>query len=215
MVRLVKFRSLGNAEDFEKAKNIIESGKFWCSKLWNLNDPMEGVFSTYHEDLVPKISDQKKNYVICSFSESDTLNNPLLWGYYANGFKGIAIEIEVDENDMHKNEALEKIDYNNERLLATRINDVKTIITTKNNNWCHEKEVRFLKTSKKEGLYKIGEIKKVYFGAPYKNISNYHEIRDDSRTLRQYNYFRDELKLICNKHKNRRQGNNFVVDFSL
>lgn len=215
MVRLIKFRSLGNADDFEKAKDIIKSEKFWCSKLWNLNDPMEGVFSTYHINLIPDISNQKKNYVICSFSELEALKNPLLWGYYANGFKGIAIEIEVDESTMQGTEEIKKIDYNNERLLASGINDIKTIITTKKKDWCHEKEVRFLKKSKTEGLYKIGEIKKIYFGSPYKNISNYQEIRDDSRTLRQYNYYKDELKLVCKKHKNGRISDDFIVDYPL
>ncbi|MGP8329849.1 MAG: hypothetical protein ACT6FF_05985 [Methanosarcinaceae archaeon] len=43
---LIKFRPLANLDDLKRAKQIIENGKFWCSKLWNLNDPMEGVYET-------------------------------------------------------------------------------------------------------------------------------------------------------------------------
>lgn len=206
MNKLVKFRPLANDTDFDRAKQILETGKFWCTKLWNQNDPMEGVFSTYNHSIINSLFSEKNKYVICSFSDVDgpkkPLNNPLLWGYYANGFKGVAIEIDAtNHDDMDNDSDFERIKYDNKSDYYKDVFengvDVKEIITRKLDDWDHEDEVRFLKKSKKEGSYKIGKIKKVHFGTPYKNARNYKTIRDYSKTLRKYNFLKRELILIC------------------
>lgn len=205
MFKLVKFRPLANENDLNRAKEIIETGRFWCSKLWNLNDPMEGVFSTYNPEYINPLFTEKNKRVICSFSCLDALNNPLLWGYYANGYKGIAIEIEV-HNNMADNEKIKKITYKNESLLDSNVFGVDDIITRKLTNWEHENEYRFLKKSKEEGLYKIGDITKVHFGTPYKKMANNENIHNNSETLRKYNFLKKELQLSC---KNKTE----IVDF--
>ncbi|WP_462273335.1 hypothetical protein [Methanohalophilus sp.] len=193
---LIKFRSLANEHDFKRARQIIEKGEFWCSKLWNHNDPMEGIFFTYNYDSIDSLFDGKNNYVICSFALPEALSEPLLWGYYANGFKGIAIEIEPNDN-----ETFREIQYYKESDFREKIfestDEIPDIITRKLDNWKHEKEVRLIKKSIKESNYNIGSIKKVHFGSPYQNASNYQQIHDNSRTLRKYEDLKNNLKLIC------------------
>lgn len=136
-MKLYKFRQLGNCYDLERIEEIIEEKKFWCSKLWDLNDPMEGVFWSFKEN-VDKIFKEKNQYLICSFSGEKGFKNPLLWGYYANGFKGIAIEIEIEKK------RIEKVKYVTLKKFNEPIENEKEIIKRKLNNWKHENEYRFL-----------------------------------------------------------------------
>ena len=99
-MKLYKFRPLGNCHDLERIEQIIKEDKFWCSKLWDLNDPMEGVYRNKYFDKLDsdKTFNEKNKYRICSFSGKKGLKNPILWGYYAHGFRGVAIEIEAKKN---------------------------------------------------------------------------------------------------------------------
>ncbi|APH39483.1 DUF2971 domain-containing protein [Methanohalophilus halophilus] len=206
-LRLLKFRSLSNDVELGYIQDILKKNEFWCSKLWNLNDPMEGVFSTYRPEKVDEIFSEKNNTVICSFSGEETLSCPLMWGYYANGFKGVAIETEVklDKNDNIINEdkniggKVIKVDYNN--INFTRVNNltVEKIMTRKLENWSHEDEYRFLKNAE-EGLHQIGTVSKVYFGAPYHNIENKAEIKSASNNLQKYEDLKDELISSCENY---------------
>ncbi len=53
-IKLYKFRSLGDETAFDRAKNILEQGKFHCEVFFKLNDPMEGVFE------IPDSSDKER-----------------------------------------------------------------------------------------------------------------------------------------------------------
>lgn len=195
-MKLYKFRSLGTETDLERLKTIIETGHFWCSRFFDLNDPMEGVFSALGlpEKLIDKIFDGKKRYKICSFSGKNGLKNPTLWGYYANGFKGVAIEVEVKVNERIKPvryiSSIHSEDY------RTNTRDVKEILTRKLKSWEHEDEFRFLVDSG-NNLHYIGKITKVYFGNPYGDLINTTDVLENSEKLRKYNELKDKLKEIC------------------
>ena len=62
-LKLIKFRSLGSDNEFKRIKEILKTNKFWCSKLWNLNDPMEGVYrnSFFNSDDIFKMFTEKNN----------------------------------------------------------------------------------------------------------------------------------------------------------
>ena len=199
-------------------KEIIdEESEFWCSFFWELNDPMEGVFHFYIKQngdknkdennkklkiLLSKIYNEKEKYKICSFSGKNGFINPLLWGYYANGFKGVAIEIEVKKKNIYK------IQYVSEILPITKskedinVEDVKEILTRKLNNWQHEYEFRFLVEDngedKKNHMHKIGTITNVYFGDPYGNLTNSHDIKQ-KKAIKNYNDNKKKLKEILDK----------------
>lgn len=203
-LKLVKFRSLANQKDLDRAINIITTGKFWCTKLWNMNDPMEGVYSTSNRDIIPKMFTEKNKYVICSFSDNSDDNipkkpiqNPLLWGYYANGFKGIAIEIEEDESNVKKVDYISRTDI--DKLIGKGSLDgdiAMEIITKKLKCWNLEHEWRFLKDSN-EDSYKIGKIIRVYIGRPYITTENYKEIALNSNTLKNYLEYQETIEKLC------------------
>lgn len=179
-MKLYKFRALGSCEDLKRAQSILETGEFWCSHFWELNDPMEGVYlfkvGMLTDEFIQNLYGQKTKHVICSFSGVNAFPNPIMWGYYANGFKGIAIEIEVD----CRQQEIKKMTYAKEVLCITEHNDtantVKRILTTKLLCWQHEEEYRYLNKSSCTPQ-EIGKITAVYFGSPYQTTDNSADIQ--------------------------------------
>ncbi len=180
-MKLYKFRPLGSCQDLDRAKQILATGQFWCSRFWELNDPMEGVYqfsdNQLNDEYIRRLFKGKSAYSICSFSGKEAFEDPLLWGYYANGFKGIAIEVEVEENaqDIHRVEYCDNVP----RVFGDKqTTDVAMrILKTKLRNWKHENEYRFLSDGS-YGSHKIGSIRAVYFGNPYGTIYNAKDIQD-------------------------------------
>lgn len=194
-IKVYKFRPLGNKEEFRRFKEILETEEFHCSKFSELNDPMEGTFTaTNSSTLIDSIFKGKSNYKICSFSARRALSNPLMWGYYANGFRGAAIEVEAY---IHR---VRKVNYTNSiPMIENTISDntntdriVEEILTTKFTSWRHECEYRFLKKTENDKI-KIGEISAIYFGAPYRRAVNRNSIIADSDRLIEYERFRKNI----------------------
>lgn len=187
-MKLYKFRSLGSCTDLERTQAIVESGKFWCSRFWELNDPMEGVYwfnqDTLSESFIRKLYDAKSDHALCSFSGPKAFEHPLMWGYYANGFKGVAIEIEADEDQPN----LEKMRYTSDVTTITQEQDTsdaaRRILTTKLCCWSHEHEYRYLHEGG-HGLQPIGRITAVYCGTPYQRLGNAEDMQR-RRHIREY-----------------------------
>lgn len=184
-MKIYKFRPLATQKNFNRARKILKTGCFWCSKFSELNDPMEGAF---HASTIKKIDEalkQKMRYRICSFSNKKAFEKPIMWGYYANGFRGIAIEVKCDETEVRKVNYVPDIES---------IDDVtiEEILTTKLSPWKHEKEFRFLKESD-DNFHKIGTITAVYFGNPYNRAVNKKSIYNDSDILKTYEDFKENL----------------------
>lgn len=202
MLKLVRFISLANEVDLCRAIRTISTGEFWCSNLWHMNDPMEGVYLTSNETNIKKIYNGKKERVICSFTDNNeekAVKNPLLWGYYANGFKGIAIEIEIC-----KNEKMKRVQYHKEIDIDKMVEEyedkeelIDTIITGKLKLWEGEGEWRYLERKGVEGYYKIGRIEQVYIGCPYGNVRNYPFIVEDSDKLQKYLRYTEIIEKHC------------------
>ena len=202
-MKLYKFRSFTDKKSFDYVCNIIKSGKFFCSKLWDLNDPMEGVYSSNLPqgkrgiEISKKIFDEKNKYVICSFSKAGALNDPRLWGHYANGFKGIAIEIEVDPSGVIEVEYVSKKDLFIDTCENNHSEIAKKVIIKKLKVWDYEKECRFLYQADKRQEISIGKIKKIYFGNPYGHLSNKESIEMNSDSYKDYAKFKKELIQLC------------------
>jgi hypothetical protein len=203
---LYKFRSLGGPDDYCRAKQIIETGKFWHAKFWDMNDPMEGVFQVPAKkpDVIRNIFNGKAQRVLCSFSGKAGFENPILWGYYANGFRGCAIEVEVDKSDVKKSvvrkSVVRKMQY------KTRIRDltphlgngnvshqVEQVLTRKLTQWKHEDEYRSIKTAHEACPHKVGKIHAVYFGMPYQHTINRDQVTGQSESLQEYFKLSDRL----------------------
>lgn len=192
-MKYYKFRPLADSKDEERAKNILETGCFWCAKFIDLNDPMEGVFSVSPKHnidaAIDRIYTEKNKYKICSFSGFKGFGNPSMWGYYANGFKGIAIEVEIE------NESLEEVIYIRE---ISELEDqmiVKKLLLRKLDSWKHEQEYRFM-TQSNNNYHPIGTITAVYFGNPYNGFSNRRQLCNGSQSLREYEERKERLKRV-------------------
>ena len=200
-MKIYRFRKLTNVDDFCRLCNIIKTGRFWCSKFWELNDPMEGVFSTNNPNTIEKIFSEKEKYKICSFSGEEGFKNPAMWGYYANGFKGVAIEIETDLRDGMCGEqgGVKKIKPDNN---LTNDLDIEKILLNKDYNWEHEDEYRFLiklgDNNYHNHRHKIGKkINAIYFGNPYGNIKNQAQVKEKNKSFEQYDQFKKKIKEIA------------------
>ncbi len=199
-MKLYKFRPLGKEIDFQRANSIIETGQFWCSRFSELNDPMEGIFRTMKPEIIKEIYNQKKKYKICSFSGENAFKNPCMWGYYANGFKGIAIEVEIEVKKSDVKQITYKDDIINviDNLKGNNDEKAEKILTTKLRAWEHEEEYRFLKcTDSRENV--IGEITAIYFGEPYKNVYNSNAVYRDNIKLRCYRCLSSTLRTITER----------------
>ncbi len=191
-MKLYKFRPLADEKDFERAKSIIETGCFWCSRFSELNDPMEGVFRIKNHDIIGDIYKQKNSYNICSFSTAAAFKKPCMWGYYANGFKGIAIEIEVDKGRVKQIEYKDDIDTMN----GSGSEAIEAILTTKLTSWKHEKEYRFLGKAE-NNEHHVGKITAVYFGEPHADIVNRRTIYEENKKLQSYQCLMSKLITIA------------------
>jgi hypothetical protein len=93
--KLYRYRAI---EKLTRELDAIEQGYLYCSPYSQLNDPMEGVFSSSeilrnsanYRTVRNAIRDKKSQIGICSFSE--THDHELMWAHYTNQFSGISIE---------------------------------------------------------------------------------------------------------------------------
>ncbi len=197
-MKLYKFRPLSDDKDFDRARAILDTGSFWCSRFSELNDPMEGVFTVPNSEAVRRIYDKKNKYKICSFSGEGGFSSPLMWGYYANGFKGLAIEVKVDAT--HVRSVRYSPAVSDVEILGAKL-DIESLLTIKLNSWAHEWEYRFLKETEKN-LCRIGEISAVYFGDPYGNVDNRDDVYQDNKHLREYKDLKERLVKVIGKNVN-------------
>ncbi len=193
-LKLYKFRALGDCEAFCRVQRIIEMGAFWCSRFWDLNDPMEGVFTVDSDKagLIERIFNQKSDRVICSFSGPKAFKNPAMWGYYANGFRGVAIEVEVHQD------CVKKVRYEKNVSQVAPMGEIDAILTTKLNQWKHEDEYRFLGEGN-TGERRIGRVTALFFGNPYASTANSNSVFRQAPDLECYRRRRDDLKVIARK----------------
>jgi len=164
-MKVYKFRS---SEQISFIFDILLNKRLYCTDWKNLNDPMEGLFVYSYkknldvEEKVKGIVETKQKYKICSLSK--TYDNHLLWAHYANGFDGVAIEIELPDNSS----SIKEIDYNRGVFAGVDIaSDIKeedvakSILFSKSSVWAYEEEVRILHDS---SFYENIKVTKVIAG---------------------------------------------------
>ncbi len=136
---LYKYRSLKNFRDLV---DILLRNRLYAAQYQDLNDPMEGQY--YYKEgeldlsIREKILGDKQVLRICSLSQVN--NNELMWSHYADGQRGIAIGVMVDERKY----TVRPIEYSGlptirqQGLSASAID----ILSHKLKVWDYEKEVR-------------------------------------------------------------------------
>jgi len=148
-MRAYKFRG---SNQFDLALDIIFNNRLYCADWSRLNDPMEGSFVYSHsssdeldyKSIVQEIIEKKQQIRICSLSK--TFDCHLLWAHYASGFDGLAVEVELPEED----ERVKDVSYRGVfgRLMMDATIDpsraAQEVLSSKYSEWEYEKEVRIL-----------------------------------------------------------------------
>ena len=149
-MKAYKFRG---ADQIPFALDIMFNNRLYCADWTRLNDPVEGTFVySYASDSgndykkeVDKIIEEKKKLKVCSLSL--TFDCHLLWSHYASGFSGLAIEVELPDD----NPEVKVVDYRGVFAFVSmeqHRNASETadrVLSSKYNEWAYEKEVRILK----------------------------------------------------------------------
>lgn len=147
-MRAYKFRS---SSKIEFALDILINRRLHCSDWRDLNDPMEGLFvyatngqETWAEKAVKGVGNAKSRYRVCSLSSD--FQSHLLWAHYASGFDGLAIEVDLPDDDPR----VRPVDYRgvfaflNSDELRDENEAARTILFSKNDEWRYEQEIRIL-----------------------------------------------------------------------
>jgi hypothetical protein len=173
--RLYRYRSL---KEYERELEAIEESYMFCSAYEDLNDPMEGLFtssrllrkSANHRAIRDAVVDRKSQIGLCSFSE--VYDNGLMWAHYADQFRGICIAYRLS----HLLECLSQdINfvrmYYNEMVPTIRQGHwtpkqlAKMVLSYKNYRWLYEREWRMFARQGRASYRKTNCISCVYFGA--------------------------------------------------
>jgi hypothetical protein len=161
---LYKYRSL---ENWKFLVDILVNKRLYAASFHMLNDPMEGRY-LYSADEVTKafrssIQRQKKALRICSLTE-DPLNT-LMWSYYAGGHSGVVLGFDEPIANPPFCD-VKKVTYDNylsvgpDHMNRDARDVALEILSQKQLNWVHEKEVRVFC----ENPYVTLELKEVRLG---------------------------------------------------
>lgn len=129
---------------------------------------MEGMFQYSKEtrrEYLDQIIEGKRNLRICSFGSE--FHNVLMWAHYADGFKGICIEVELTEWPGYE---IAPVDYDDYDLVFENHHGeyahfwATMILKKKNKAWKYENEIRVL-TNNEFVTQPVVEIRSVLFGA--------------------------------------------------
>lgn len=147
-----KFRG---SNQFDLALDILFNQRLYCADWSKLNDPMEGSFvysrkssdEKDHKSQVEEIIEHKQHIRICSLSQ--TFDCHLLWAHYASGFDGLALEVNLPENDSR----IKRVSYGGVfsyvsiDSVSNPFGVAQKILSSKYSEWSYEREVRVLNDS--------------------------------------------------------------------
>ncbi|MDD9716553.1 DUF2971 domain-containing protein [Dinoroseobacter sp. PD6] len=176
-----KFRQLQAEQgdkrvQLERVIDILTNRRLYCSPYNELNDPMEGYFHALAHDrsgfsalkrMIEEITTLQSKYRICSLSSN--CKSHLVWAHYANGFRGVAIELDI----MKKVNFIEEVEYSDGRDLgeydpAGNLDDLtRKVLLTKYKEWKYEREIRIIQEGEpgRTTFYALqNPPKAVYFG---------------------------------------------------
>lgn len=183
-MKLYKFRSFNN-----HTLDILIHERLYCGPYHKLNDPLEGLFATLVSEggiarsvarpvarsvarsvvgggsrrVVKRVEDLpgvNGEINVCSLSAE--FSNIRMWSHYADGHRGVAIEVDIPEDcqqlvKVNYEDQLQKFQSN--LLKATTAYDV---LSFKTKHWEHEREYRVIQAE--EYFCVKGKIMAVYLG---------------------------------------------------
>lgn len=161
-----KYRTTAN---WQFLKDIVVNRQLWAAPFRDLNDPMEGLLYLFDKDISIKYRSAVRNASgrlrVCSLCEKR--NNSLLWSYYADGHKGVAIGVTVLDQVSPRVDKAEQVTYDmtvtiDPATAATKSPSAiaKRVLSQKLQFWWHEREYRVFTTQR----YVPVEIKEIVLG---------------------------------------------------
>lgn len=152
-MKAYKFKSAAQADHIF---DLILNQRLFCAPWDVLNDPMEGVFAYSFrgddearpaQELAAGVQAELKKLKVCSLAR--TFDCHLLWSHYANGFNGVAVELELPE----KHPEIRPVSYRGvfgqfgyrTDLEATEV--ARKLLFSKYQEWQYEQELRIVSES--------------------------------------------------------------------
>ncbi len=153
---LYKYRGIKELRYFV---DIILNQRLYAAPYFDLNDPMEGHYlyekGKLDSEVRSLIKGDKEKTRICSLSR--VKDNELMWAHYAEGHRGVAIGVSVN-NKKHQvvsviYDGLPKISN-----LSLRFPTAQEILSHKLKVWSYEEEIRVFTDNKHYVDIKVEEI---------------------------------------------------------
>jgi hypothetical protein len=164
---LYKYRDL-RGDGFKYFVDIILNNRLYAADWRTLNDPMEGTFVYLAKDvtLAELLKEKKSQVRVCSLTSD--CENKLMWAHYADGNRGVVIEVEIDSSKYD----IRKMKYDGITDLVGADNQepsAEELLSHKLSDWDYEKEERvFVKDSgqkKTNHAYVNVKVKQIILGS--------------------------------------------------
>lgn len=192
--RLYRYRSI--KAHLDREMEAIENGYLYCAPYTELNDPMEGTFSSSsmlrskdkYRWIKSAIMDAKSQTGMCSFSEVH--NHELMWAHYSDRFAGICVAYSLSKllQNLPDQVTFARM-YYNEKVPVVRHADLPTeqqakmILSYKNYKWLYEREWRMFAHIGKAYYHKASCVTHVYLGSKI-DPEHKERIKQAMRTLK-------------------------------
>lgn len=146
-MNLFKFRS---ADNLDRILDIILMRRLYCSDVKSFNDLREGDIRVGNDlgreieifEFGQTFSRAISEWRVCSLCK--TFNNNLLWAHYADGFRGVAIDVDIPSPDVtsvtYSDDFVFLSDHIDEGVDAA----VRSALSTKARMWQYEQEARLI-----------------------------------------------------------------------
>jgi len=150
-MKTYKFRSVDN---LHLVVDILFNKRLYCCRADQLNDIREGDLRVGNDrgrelqviEYGNAVSKQLKELRVCALTKS--FDNHLLWAHYANGYSGVAIEVEIDDADVTV------VTYADDFIYLAQLMEslspeaaARQALARKYKDWSYEGEVRLITTS--------------------------------------------------------------------
>jgi hypothetical protein len=147
-MKAFKFRTV---ENLHFVIDIIFKKRLFCCKTEVLNDIREADVRVGNDrgreieimEFGEKITKELREHRVCALCKS--FNNHLLWAHYAGGYTGVAIEVELE------NDEVEHVTYDDDFIFLSDLIEhnspseaARKILSRKYKAWSYEEEIRVI-----------------------------------------------------------------------
>lgn len=149
-MKAYKFRAV---EDLNRVTDILINRRLWCAEVRSLNDIREADIRVGNDrgqevqlfEFGLKVSKAISDWRVCSLCK--TFDHDLLWAHYADGSRGLAIEVSVPSTDAIPVTYSDDFVFLSDYVEAGVDAAARAALTRKTKAWQYEQEVRVVTRS--------------------------------------------------------------------